>query len=104
MGSDLSQLDEIAAIGGPAYDALFEAGSIPVERFDRISISQLFYDSLALSAWKAFGDNQWSLRCNPSSGNLHPTEGYLIAGPIPELSEQPILFHYQPFSMPGKAE
>ena len=96
-GTELSQLAEIPLAVGPAYNALFEAGYIPAERICHISISQLFYDCLALSAWKAFGGNRWSLRCNPSSGNLHPTEGYLIAGPIPELSDHPACFHYQPF-------
>ena len=97
VGAELSQLTETPLAVGPAYNALFETGSIPVERVDHISVSQLFYDSLALSAWKAVGGNRWSLRCNPSSGNLHPTEGYLIAGPISDLCDQPTLFHYQPF-------
>ena len=37
---------------------------------------------MGLSAWKAYGGNRWALRCNPSSGNLHPTEGYLLLGPV----------------------
>ncbi|TVR64991.1 MAG: hypothetical protein EA420_04215 [Candidatus Competibacteraceae bacterium] len=32
--------------------------------------------SLGLSAWKQHRGSRWALRCNPSSGNLHPTEGY----------------------------
>ena len=35
--------------------------------------------SLGLSAWKQFRDSRWSLRVNPSSGNLHPTEAYVIS-------------------------
>ncbi|MBL1262759.1 SagB/ThcOx family dehydrogenase [Candidatus Methylomicrobium oryzae] len=34
--------------------------------------------ALGLSAWKQYGPDRWALRCNPSSGNLHPTEAYLI--------------------------
>ncbi len=34
--------------------------------------------AFGLSAWKQFGPSRWALRCNPSSGNLHPTEAYLI--------------------------
>lgn len=34
--------------------------------------------SFGLSAWKQFGPDRWALRCNPSSGNLHPTEAYVI--------------------------
>ena len=60
------------------------------------SISQLFYDSLALSAWKSIGETSWALRVNPSSGNLHPTEGYLICGPIDGLCDTPMVCHYAP--------
>ncbi len=48
--------------------------------------------SLGLSAWKSAGASKWSLRMNPSSGNLHPTEGYLI---IPRMG--PVasgIYHY----------
>jgi len=34
--------------------------------------------SLGLSAWKQFGASRWALRVNPSSGNLHPTEAYVV--------------------------
>jgi SagB-type dehydrogenase family enzyme len=64
---------------------------------DRPTISQFFYDSLALSAWKAIQESRWSLRVNPSSGNLHPTEGYLISGAIPGLFDGPCICHYAPF-------
>src|SRR5204862_321149 len=46
--------------------------------------------------WKEAGTARWSLRVNPSSGNLHPTEGYLIAGPVPGLSESAAVHHYEP--------
>ncbi|XP_015697224.2 uncharacterized protein LOC102708280 [Oryza brachyantha] len=42
------------------------------------SLSALLYHSLALSAWKSAGVSTWSLRVNPSSGNLHPTEAHLL--------------------------
>lgn len=50
--------------------------------------------SLALSAWKAVGPNRWSLRINPSSGNLHPTEGYVVLPETPGLG--PGVYHYAP--------
>ncbi len=71
-----------------------EAGAPAV--VDRASVSQLFFDSLALSAWKRSGQARWALRVNPSSGNLHPTEGYLLAGPIAGLTSGPQLMHYAP--------
>lgn len=57
-------------------------------------MSQLLYDSLAISAWKKAGLSTWALRCNPSSGNLHPTEAYLLVGPIAGLIRKPALLHY----------
>jgi SagB-type dehydrogenase family enzyme len=62
----------------------------------RESVSRLLYDSLALSAWKQAGHSCWALRVNPSSGNLHPTEGYLITGPVPGLLDTPAVCHYAP--------
>jgi SagB-type dehydrogenase family enzyme len=48
--------------------------------------------SLAISAWKEYGADRWALRCNPSSGNLHPTEGYVIGRGIANLEDG--LYHY----------
>ena len=50
--------------------------------------------SLGLSAWKQYGGSKWSLRMNPSSGNLHPTECYLL---LPAFAGQPAcIAHYHP--------
>ena len=38
--------------------------------------------SLGITAWKEFQGTRWSLRSNPSSGNLHPTEGYVVLPPL----------------------
>ena len=69
------------------------APALPV---DAIALARFFYHSLALSAWKQVGAESWPLRVNPSSGNLHPTEGYLIGGALPELWERPVVAHYAP--------
>lgn len=61
-------------------------GNLPAARaFDLDSVATLLELSLGLSAWKALGGNRWALRCNPSSGNLHPTEGYLLCPALPGL-------------------
>ena len=60
------------------------------------SLSQLFFESLAISGQKSLANSRWSLRVNPSSGNLHPTEGYLITGPVAALP--PGVYHYAPKS------
>ena len=81
----------------PRYDAVFDPGCRPAAAPPNLqTISQLFYDSLALSAWKQLGDTRWALRVNASSGNLHPTEGYLICGPIDGLCDRPMVCHYAP--------
>jgi SagB-type dehydrogenase family enzyme len=48
--------------------------------------------SFGLSAWKQFGPDRWALRCNPSSGNLHPTEAYLLCTDAALL--KPGVYHY----------
>lgn len=83
----------------PYYDELFEAGAIPAAPLDPETLSRLFYDSLAISAWKhAQGTPPWSLRVNPSSGDLHPTEAYLVCGPVTGLFREPGVFHYGVFN------
>lgn len=79
----------------PLYSSLFLSFPLP-QPVTKSTISQLFYDSLALSAWKTTGFSTWSLRVNPSSGNLHPTEAYLIAPPIDSISDEPFVAHYAP--------
>jgi len=39
---------------------------------DLTSLGALLELSFGLSAWKTWGPSRWALRCNPSSGNLHP--------------------------------
>ena len=48
--------------------------------------------SFGLSAWKQFGPDRWALRCNPSSGNLHPTEAYVLCTDSNLL--EPGVYHY----------
>jgi hypothetical protein len=77
IGSRLISLPFTEVHPALEYDQLYsqriQAHPVSVE-----TISALFYYSLALSAWKQYQDTSWALRVNPSSGNLHPTEGYLV--------------------------
>jgi len=57
-------------------------------------VARILRHSLGLSAWKRLGRAHWSLRVNPSSGNLHPTEAYVIGGPIAGLSDRGGVYHY----------
>ncbi|KAK4379405.1 hypothetical protein RND71_001267 [Anisodus tanguticus] len=79
----------------PLYSSIFKTLPLP-KPISQSTISQLFYDSLALSAWKSTGFSTWSLRVNPSSGNLHPTEAYIICPPIVSMSNKGFVAHYAP--------
>lgn len=80
----------------PAYDDLFEPGRVAAVLLTLESLSAFFEFSLSLSAWKEYRGSRWALRINPSSGNLHPTEGYLVIGPLDGLSDRPGVYHYAP--------
>ena len=73
------------------FAALHRPG-IPPATPDLTSVAQLFELALGLAAWKVAGPNRWALRCNPSSGNLHPTEGYLVCPELPGLPAG--VYHY----------
>ena len=76
-----------------AYSTLYADASVtePV-RLSADSVSNLLYHSMALSACKAAGGSRWYLRVNPSSGNLHPTELYLLGALDPTTT--PAVHHY----------
>jgi SagB-type dehydrogenase family enzyme len=56
------------------------------------SVGRLLELSMGLSAWKEYGPDRWALRCNPSSGNLHPTEAYILSRNVPGIVDG--LHHY----------
>ena len=58
------------------------------------SVSQFFQFSLGLAAIKEFEGQSWALRCNASSGNLQPSEAYIISKDIQGIEDG--LHHYAP--------
>ena len=58
------------------------------------SISLFFRYALSLTAWKGFEGTTWPLRANPSSGNLHPTEGYVLLPSLDAIHNRPGVYHY----------
>ncbi|MFZ0791055.1 MAG: SagB/ThcOx family dehydrogenase [Chromatiaceae bacterium] len=76
-----------------SFSAVRAGHRVAPSPFDLESIGLLFELSLGLSAWKSYGGARWALRCNPSSGNLHPTEGYLLTARRPGLSGG--VYHYR---------
>jgi SagB-type dehydrogenase family enzyme len=74
------------------FSELYQPGTVEPQPLTFENLAILFELALGLSAWKEFQGDRWALRCNPSSGNLHPTEGYLI---LPVAAGRPAgLYHY----------
>lgn len=61
---------------------------------DLDSLGALLELSFGISAWKSWGPSRWALRCNPSSGNLHPVEAYVLSAGLPGVPDG--LHHYDP--------
>lgn len=57
-------------------------------------LGSLLHHSMAVSAWKQVPGTsvRYSLRVNPSSGNLHPTETWIAAAGLADLPDG--LYHY----------
>jgi SagB-type dehydrogenase family enzyme len=95
-GSDLIRLP-LPEPGRPLpYGRLYAVGAAPAEALCLESLSLFFRYALSLTAWKRFQDKTWSLRANPSSGNLHPTEGYAVLPAIEGVGAAPAVYHYAP--------
>ena len=80
----------------PPYHLLYGSEPLPAAPLCLESVSQFLRYGLGIAAWKSHGPSRWALRCNASSGNLHPTECYLITPPINGISEEYSLSHYAP--------
>ena len=78
----------------PLYADLYRPEAIASATVSLRSVSRFLEFSLAISAWKQAGEVRWALRTNPSSGNLHPTEGYLLVDEVPGLAPMPGVYHY----------
>jgi SagB-type dehydrogenase family enzyme len=83
------------APGSPRYEDLYRSAASAGAPVTVRTVSRFLEYALAISAWKQAGEVRWALRSNPSSGNLHPTEGYLLIGEAPDLSPCPGLYHYR---------
>ncbi|MDA7816938.1 nitroreductase family protein [Sulfurimonas sp.] len=79
----------------PPYNLLDE--DLPPAPLLKESISQLMQFSMGIAAWKESGGSSWAVRCNASSGNLHPTESYLVLPPVlEEQNGSTCIYHYAP--------
>ncbi len=78
------------------YWQIYMLGSAAPMPLSIDSLSIFFRYALSLTAWKRFHGTTWSLRANPSSGNLHPTEGYAVLPPLDGVHHHPAIYHYAP--------
>src|SRR4051794_20343376 len=74
------------------YGDLYVPGAVEPRALGLDSVAVLLELALGLSAWKQHGASRWALRCTPSSGNLHPTEGYALLPALPGLEAG--VYHY----------
>ena len=96
FGAPFIPLPRVTRDESPSYLKLFSDGAMDPAPLTIHTISRFFELSLSISAWKQFGDSRWALRCNPSSGNLHPTEGYAVLPAVDEIHAAPGVYHYAP--------
>ncbi len=75
------------------WGELHHPGDIPARPLDRATLGSFLELALGLTAWKEAGPSRWALRANPSSGNLHPTEGYVLVPDAPGVPGG--LYHYR---------
>jgi len=76
------------------YWQLFVADNILPAPLSVDYVSLFVRYALSLTAWKQFEGTKWPLRANPSSGNLHPTEGYLLLPSLDAIHDRPGIYHY----------
>ncbi len=84
-----------ALSGSPRTAGENNSGDHDTIRLDAIWLSRLLWHSMVVSAWKKIPStgSRYSLRVNPSSGNLHPTETYLALNGFTDVDDG--LYHYR---------
>lgn len=102
VGAEDIQLPPPRSPGTVAY---FQAVEREPQPWDIQHISQLLYYSMAISAWKEIKGQgaRWSLRVNPSSGNLHPTETHLVVCDVEGLEDGVYHFRANDFVLERRA-
>src|SRR5688572_22539707 len=74
------------------YSDLYRQGAVLPSPLSLSSLGTFFELALGITAWKRFESARWALRANPSSGNLHPTEGWALLPAIEHVRAG--LHHY----------
>lgn len=93
-GCDTVDLPLSSAEGRRAYRDFNAIPAKPGAPADLETLGLVLELGIGVSAWKSFGSSRWALRNNPSSGNLHPVEAYVVAFDVEGL--MPGIYHYCP--------
>ena len=94
-GAPQIQLSLINKDRGLPYSALYQSTEDSLDSISIESVAIMLELGMGISAWKKYGTSEWALRMNPSSGNLHPTECYLVLPDFP--CQQACVTHYNPY-------
>lgn len=92
-GAEVLQLDSEPAACGLLAMALFAGPPPSPAPVTTENLGRLLRYSLGLAAWKSCEGTKWALRVNPSSGNLHPLEAYVLRPGAKGFG----VSHYNPF-------
>jgi SagB-type dehydrogenase family enzyme len=89
-----ARLIELPLRAGPA--TLFPGPARVAAPLGRESLGLFLELAFGLAAWKSVEGSTWALRNNPSSGNLHPTEAYVLLNALEGVGDVAALHHYAP--------
>lgn len=92
IGAPRMRLPLVADQLSASFAALHVPNAVAPQPLTLDTVAALMELAFGLSAWKEYGPDRWAVRCNPSSGNLHPTEAYVICQQIPEIDDG--VYHY----------
>ncbi|MES2013855.1 MAG: SagB family peptide dehydrogenase [Pseudomonadota bacterium] len=70
------------------------ADTIQALPYSLSTLGALLHLALGITAWKSYGPDRWAVRANPSSGNLHPIEAYVVVQGLQGLPDG--VYHYCP--------
>ena len=90
LGQDVGDSVLAKALSRPFGSAAMN-NAVPA---DLAALGALLQLSLGITAWKSLGPDRWAVRANPSSGNLHPLEAYVVVIGWPGLADG--VHHYRP--------
>ncbi|ALP52977.1 nitroreductase [Candidatus Tenderia electrophaga] len=85
-GAAKTDLPLIADRLASLYIDIYAPDTIEAQPLTLENLGGLLELALGLSAWKRYGEARWALRCNPSSGNLHAEEAYVICNTLGDLA------------------